>query len=101
LVDVEVIVAGQVVIYGINKKGEIVGSSVGWPSRRNNPIGSGFLWRDGVMMDLNDLHDTNRDLYAWIAFDINDESQIAVGLKVYLPQNKSEAHGGLMSPVQP
>jgi probable HAF family extracellular repeat protein len=57
---------------GINKRGDIVGDSLfsrsSWPHRRH-----GFLWRDGVMIDLGALPG-HADSYAGA---INDRGEIA------------------------
>jgi probable HAF family extracellular repeat protein len=59
----------------INNRGEIVGASVSAPGPASgNP--RAFLWRDGVMNDLNDLVQTDAPLYLLQAFSINDSGEI-------------------------
>ena len=60
---------------GINNEGEVVGASTSSPGAA---MGSNraFLWRNGVMSDLNALA-LDSPLYLLIAFAINDLGQIA------------------------
>ena len=61
---------------GINNRGEVVGNSVSPPGP---PMGNPhpFLWKDGVMVDLNSLIPANSPLLLLTAFSINDRGQIA------------------------
>jgi probable HAF family extracellular repeat protein len=61
---------------GMNNVGEVVGPSFTAPGvATGNP--SAFLWRNGVMTDLNTLVPADSPLYLLIAFGINDAGQIA------------------------
>ena len=61
---------------GLNNKGEVVGPSISAPG-----LAAGtprvFLWRDGVMHDLNSLIPPDSPLYLLIAYAINDSGEIA------------------------
>jgi probable HAF family extracellular repeat protein len=61
---------------GMNNQGEVVGPSISAPG-----LASGsprvFLWRDGVMHDLNALIPPDSPLYLLVAYGINDVGQIA------------------------
>jgi CSLREA domain-containing protein len=57
--------------FGINDLGEIVGTS----SSTSGGI-SAFIWREGVMQDLNDLTDPNTGWLLYSARAINDKGQI-------------------------
>ena len=61
---------------GINDRGEMVGASFGAAGPINgNP--RAFLWKDGMMTDLNDLIPANSPLHLLTAFGINDAGEIA------------------------
>jgi len=61
---------------GINDRSEVVGASFGAAGPINgNP--RAFLWKDGVMTDLNDLVPANSPLHLLTAFGINDAGDIA------------------------
>jgi probable HAF family extracellular repeat protein len=61
---------------GLNNQGEVVGANFTAPGLANgNP--RAYLWRDGVMHDLNALIPPDSPLYLLIAFWINDAGQIA------------------------
>lgn len=61
---------------GMNNLGEVVGPSISAPgAAAGNP--RAFLWRNGVMSDLNALVPADSPLYLLIAFGINDAGQIA------------------------
>jgi probable HAF family extracellular repeat protein len=71
---------------------EVVGSSISAPGvAAGNP--RAFLWRNGVMTDLNTLA-PNSPLYLLIAFGINDAGQIA-GFGV---DSSNEIHAFLATP---
>jgi probable HAF family extracellular repeat protein len=57
---------------GINEAGQVVGVSYG--AGFSHP--RGFLWQDGVMMDLNSLIPTDSNLTLQVAGDINDRGEI-------------------------
>jgi probable HAF family extracellular repeat protein len=79
----------------INKKGEIVGASISAPGPASgNP--RAFLWRNGVMNDLNDLVQPNAPLYLLQAFSINDAGEIAgIGAT-----SAGDVHAFLATPIQ-
>lgn len=59
----------------INDRGEVVGASISAPGPSSgNP--RAFLWRNGVMTDLNTLIPANSPLYLLTAFAINDSGEI-------------------------
>ena len=61
---------------GMNNLGEVVGPSISAPgAATGNP--TAFLWRNGVMTDLNTLVPADSPLYLLIAYGINDAGQIA------------------------
>jgi probable HAF family extracellular repeat protein len=61
---------------GMNNKGDVVGASISAPGlSTGNP--RAFLWRKGVMNDLNQLVTTDSPLYLLIAYAINDGGEIA------------------------
>jgi probable HAF family extracellular repeat protein len=77
----------------MNNAGEIVGASVGAPgAATGNP--RAFLWRQGMMMDLNSLIPADAPLYLLNAFGINDAGQV-VGVGV---TDDGEIHGFLATP---
>jgi probable HAF family extracellular repeat protein len=77
---------------GMNNAGEVVGPSISAPgAAAGNP--RAFLWRNGVMTDLNTLA-PNSPLYLLIAFGINDAGQIA-GFGV---DSSNEIHAFLATP---
>jgi probable HAF family extracellular repeat protein len=61
---------------GINDHGEIVGASFG-PAGPINGNPRAFVWKDGRMMDLNDLIPANSPLHLLTAFGINEAGEIA------------------------
>jgi probable HAF family extracellular repeat protein len=79
----------------INKNGEIVGASISAPGPASgNP--RAFLWRNGVMTDLNDLVQANAPLYLLQAFSINDAGEIAgIGAT-----STGDVHAFLATPIQ-
>lgn len=61
---------------GMNQRGVIVGASVSAPGpETGNP--RAFIWRHGVMSDLNTLVPSDSPLYLLTAFAINDGGEIA------------------------
>ncbi|MGB2665644.1 MAG: hypothetical protein WAK48_16705 [Candidatus Acidiferrum sp.] len=79
---------------GINNKGEIVGPSFPAPG----PSGASpraFLWRNGVMTDLNTLVSMDSPLYLLLADGINDAGQV-VGFG--FNTTTGEVHGFLATP---
>jgi probable HAF family extracellular repeat protein len=60
----------------INNQGEVVGPSFSAPGPTSGSPRA-FLWRDGVMHDLNALVPTNSPLYLLLADGINDAGEIA------------------------
>jgi probable HAF family extracellular repeat protein len=78
---------------GMNNRGEIVGASISAPGpATGNP--RAFLWRNGVMSDLNALVQQDAPLYLLTAFWINDSGEIA-GFGV---TSGGEIHGFLAMP---
>jgi probable HAF family extracellular repeat protein len=69
----------------INNQGQVVGSS--FDSRGN--WSHGFLWQNGMMIDLNTVFPASSNLYVVSASNINESGQIA-GMAVEM----SGAHGG-------
>lgn len=61
---------------GINNKGEVVGPSISAPGAATGSPRA-FLWRDGVMHDLNALIPPDSPLYLLLADGINDVGEIA------------------------
>jgi probable HAF family extracellular repeat protein len=79
---------------GMNNLGEVVGPSFTAPgAATGNP--SAFLWRNGVMTDLNTLVPADSPLYLLIAYGINDAGQIA-GFGVNT--TTGDVHGFLATP---
>jgi probable HAF family extracellular repeat protein len=65
---------------GINDRGEVIGNSISPPGLpKGNP--RPFLWKEGVMADLNTLIPAGSPLQLLTAFSINDRGQI-VGIGV-------------------
>nr|WP_315398072.1 PEP-CTERM sorting domain-containing protein [uncultured Duganella sp.] len=66
---------GNVFANGINNAGAVVGTAdfFNWPN-----LTGGFIWRDGVMVNLNALIDPALGWTITGAFDINENNQIAV-----------------------
>jgi probable HAF family extracellular repeat protein len=60
---------------GINDRGEVVGGSIDGGVASGNP--RAFLWRNGVMTDLNTLVPASTPLYLLTAFTINNAGEIA------------------------
>jgi probable HAF family extracellular repeat protein len=78
---------------GLNNKGEVVGPSISAPGlAAGNP--RVFLWRDGVMHDLNSLVPPDSPLYLLIAYAINDAGQIAG----FGADNNGDIHAFLATP---
>jgi probable HAF family extracellular repeat protein len=78
----------------INNKGEIVGASVSAPGPASGNLRA-FLWRDGVMNDLNELVQADAPLYLLQAFSINDSAEI-VGIGA---TSAGEIHAFLATPL--
>jgi probable HAF family extracellular repeat protein len=79
---------------GINNRGEMVGASISSPGPSSgNP--RAFLWRNGVMRDLNTLIPRDSPLYLLTAFAINDWGLI-VGFGVQM--STGDLHGFLLTP---
>jgi probable HAF family extracellular repeat protein len=79
----------------INNRGEVVGASVSAPGPSSgNP--RAFVWRNGVMTDLNALAPDNSPLYLLTAFSVNDSGEIA-GFGV---TSNGELHGFLATPCR-
>lgn len=74
----------------INNLGEVVGFSI---SQNGS---TAFLWRDGIMMDLNTLIPANSSLYLLGAYSINDAGEI-VGQACVLP-DCTELHAFIATP---
>jgi probable HAF family extracellular repeat protein len=81
---------------GINNRGEVVGASISTPGLA---MGSprAFLWRNGVMSDLNALV-PDSPLYLLTAFGINDFGQIAGFGVVTSGAGAGEIHAFLATP---
>jgi probable HAF family extracellular repeat protein len=78
---------------GINNRGEVVGASVSAPGpATGNP--RAYVWRNGVMTDLNTLVPADSPLYLLTAFAINDSGEI-VGFGV---TDGGDLHGFLATP---
>ncbi len=78
---------------GMNNKGEVVGPSISAPGLAGGSPRV-FLWRDGVMNDLNALVPADSPLYLQIAYGINDSGEIA-GFGV---DNNGDIHAFLATP---
>jgi probable HAF family extracellular repeat protein len=77
----------------INGRGEVVGASVTAPGPlTGNP--RAYIWRNGVMADLNDLVPANSPLYLLTAFSINESGEI-VGFGA---TESGDLHGFLATP---
>jgi probable HAF family extracellular repeat protein len=61
---------------GMNNLGEVVGPSFSSPGPTSGSPRA-FLWRNGVMTDLNALIPSDSPLYLLIAYGINDSGEIA------------------------
>jgi probable HAF family extracellular repeat protein len=61
---------------GMNNKGQVVGPSFSAPGPTSGSPRA-FLWRDGVMSDLNALVPADSPLYLLLAYGINDVGEIA------------------------
>jgi len=78
---------------GINNRGEVIGNSVsppGLPTGNPRP----FLWKNGVMTDINTLIPANSPLQLLTASAINDRGEIT-GFGI---TSSGEVHGFLASP---
>lgn len=73
---------------GVNNKREVVGLAAG------TGVGAGFLWRDGVMYDLNDLVPPDLGILIKTGYAINDAGQITA-------QGWSFDNPLLLTPVPP
>jgi probable HAF family extracellular repeat protein len=76
---------------GINDSAEVVGASLD-----ANFSPRAFVWKDGVMTDLNSITPTNSGLYLLLAFSINSRGEI-VGVGA---TNAGEIHGFLAIPCE-
>jgi probable HAF family extracellular repeat protein len=74
---------------GINDSGEVVGASLD-----ANFSPRAFVWKNGVMTDLNNITRTNSGLYLLLAFSVNSRGEI-VGVGA---TNAGEIHGFLAIP---
>jgi probable HAF family extracellular repeat protein len=78
---------------GVNNRGVVVGASVSAPGPAGgNP--RAYVWRNGVMTDLNTLVPADSSLYLLTAFAINDSGEI-VGFGV---TDDGDLHGFLATP---
>jgi probable HAF family extracellular repeat protein len=78
---------------GMNNKGEIVGASISAPGpATGNP--RAFLWRNGLMNDLNALVQQDAPLYLLTAFWINDSG----GIIGFGATSDGDIHGFLAMP---
>jgi probable HAF family extracellular repeat protein len=86
------VIPGDLVGAGLNlnNRGEIVGTSVNAPGPATGDPRA-FLWKQGSMMDLNDLVPADSPLYLLTAFGIKDERDI-VGFGV---TGEGDIHGFL------
>jgi probable HAF family extracellular repeat protein len=78
----------------MNNRGEIVGASVSAPGPATGDPRA-FLWKQGSMMDLNDLVPADAPHYLLTAFGINDEGAV-VGFGV---TDAGDIHGFLATPT--
>lgn len=78
----------------INDGGEVVGASLGAAGPIIGPVRA-FLWRNGVMTDLNTLIPADSPLYLLTAFAINNAGEIA-GFGV---TSGGDIHGFLATPI--
>ena len=81
----------------MNNRGEIVGASVSAPGLATGKQRA-FLWRNGVMSDLNTLVQKDAPLYLLTAFAINDSGEIAGFGVVTTGASAGEIHGFLAPP---
>ena len=77
----------------VNKRGEIVG----WSDTKKHGQ-QAFVYRDGVLQNLNSLVDVGQNTLHW-AYGINDEGDIVGFMGV--PRPVSEARGYLVRPIEP
>jgi probable HAF family extracellular repeat protein len=81
----------------MNNRGEVVGASVGGNGNFMTGKPRAFLWRKGVMSDLNALAQ-NSPLYLLTAFAINDSGEIAGFGVVTNGASAGDVHGFLATP---
>jgi len=80
---------------GINEKGQVVGSTLD----ANFNWSHGFIWQNGVMIDLNTLFPANSNLYATMANKINARGQISGMATVLSGPDAGNIHAFLATPV--
>jgi probable HAF family extracellular repeat protein len=80
---------------GINNRGQVVGnnfdSSFNWSH--------GFIWQDGVMIDLNTLIPADSNLFIISASNINDRGQISGMGTVQTGPHAGDIHAYLLTPI--
>ena len=83
--------------YGLalNSTGEVVGAAVS----NADLVTSAFVYRDGQMLDLNNLIDPALHLTLTEATAINDEGQIVANLNYNLGENPPPHHAYLLTPI--
>lgn len=81
----------------MNNRGEVVGGSIGGNGNPLTGSSRAFLWRNGVMSDLNALAQ-NSPLYLLTAFAINDWGEITGFGVVTSGASAGDVHGFLATP---
>ena len=80
---------------GINNRGQVVGSTID----SDNNWSHGFIWRNGVMTDLNTLISGDSNLSVISASNINERGQISGMATVLSGPHTGEVHAFLATPV--
>jgi probable HAF family extracellular repeat protein len=80
---------------GINNRGQVVGSTID----SDNNWSHGFIWRNGVMTDLNTLISADSNLSIISASNINERGQISGMAFVLSGPNTGNIHAYLATPV--
>ena len=80
---------------GINNRGQVVGSTID----SDNNWSHGFIWRNGVMTDLNTLISGDSNLSVISASNINERGQISGMATVVTVPHAGDIHSILLTPV--
>jgi probable HAF family extracellular repeat protein len=80
---------------GINNRGQVVGSTID----SDNNWSHGFIWRNGVMTDLNTLISGDSNLFVISASNINERGQISGMATVVNGPDAGNIHAYLATPV--